>query len=367
MLRTVRLLLVAVVVAATASVGVLFPAGGRPPGPVQPHLQLRPLSSEQGGDAGDEAEEWYFNQRSAPANSVAPNAFAAVAGEAARLPSVGGAWREFTQGRFFSDSAAYHDQTFPVNAPATTNSNSGAGDRFVSGRLTALAAAADHTLFAGVSSGGVWRSPDGGAHWQPLLDGGPTMSIGALAVDNSRGHPYTVYVGTGEANFADSYAGVGVLVSTDGGNHFNRLGGGALNGAVIFRVVVDPVDPRRVYAATSHGLYRIVTGPGAKWRRILSFDTQYQGGERTPLNERSWDAITDVVVLPGTGGGAGHVLAVAGWLGGAPTNGLYLSANGGDSFSSVGWVRPVEWKPARPGHAGCVRVGGSALCGSAEH
>jgi hypothetical protein len=41
-------------------------------------------------------------------------------------------------------------------------------------------------------------------------------------------------------------------------------------------------------------------------------------------------------VLPGTGGATGHLLAVAGWNGGAPTNGLYLSTNGGNSFKPIG-------------------------------
>src|SRR5258708_19073057 len=53
--------------------------------------------------------------------------------------------------------------------------------------------------------------------------------------------------------------------------------------------------------------------------------------------------ITDVAVVPGTNGS--QVLAVAGWRGGAPTNGLYLSTDGGATFSFI--ANPQGWVPAK--------------------
>jgi hypothetical protein len=166
------------------------------------------------------------------------------------------------------------------------------------------------------------------------------MSIGAIAIDAKHGSPYTVYVGTGEANAADSYAGVGVLRSTDGGNSFSRLGGGELDGALTFRIVVDPADPSRVYAATTHGLYRFVVGSDKNWHQILNFDSQYAGSNALPTNMRVWNFITDVTLLP-SAHGPSRVVAAAGWFGGEPTNGLYVSSDGGNHFtgpSSVGGI-----------------------------
>src|SRR5215471_14010901 len=155
--------------------------------------------SDAGQQSQDSAEaaDWFTSQRLAPNGAVDPNAYAAAAAQAASLPTVGGAWTERTNlpgadGTDFSDSPQYID-------PTSNFSNSGAGDRWVGGRMTALAAAPDGSLFAGAADG-VWKSADGGQHWTPLTDSQATLSIGALLVTGSA-RSYTVYVGTGEANF----------------------------------------------------------------------------------------------------------------------------------------------------------------------
>src|ERR1041384_624227 len=50
--------------------------------------------------------------------------------------------------------------------------------------------------YAGPASGGIWKSPDGGVHWQPVFDDQPVASIGPLAVAPS--DPNVVWAGTGE-------------------------------------------------------------------------------------------------------------------------------------------------------------------------
>ena len=97
-------------------------------------------------DAGEEsqsvaeAQAWFTDQRLAPNGVVNPDAFAAIPGQAATLPVTGGAWTERTDpagdGVDFSDSPQYID-------PTSNFSNSGAGDRWVGGRITALANAPD--------------------------------------------------------------------------------------------------------------------------------------------------------------------------------------------------------------------------------
>ena len=278
------------------------------------------------------AQDWFTLQRLAPNGAVSPDAFASVAGQAAGLPTVGGAWKERTnlagaQSNDFSDSPTYID-------PTSNFSNSGAGDRSVGGRFTSLAAAPDGSIFAGAADGGVWKTADGGQTWSPVFDTQGTLSIGALlVVPGTSG--YTVYAGTGEANTSsDSYAGIGVLASTNGGSTWSRVGGSELNGALVFRLAQDGA---KIFAATSHGLYAFTTGASTSWTAVLQPAGPPVSGKN--FNLAVGNMITDVAVRPGTGGH--QVLAVAGWRGGASTNGLYLSNDGGATFtylsSPQGW------------------------------
>jgi hypothetical protein len=291
-------------------------------------------AGEESQNAAD-AADWFTFQRLAPNGAVGVNAFASAVKKSAALPSTTGTWTERTNlpgadGNDFSDPPAYID-------PTSNFSNSGAGDRWVAGRMTSLAAAPDGSLFAGAADGGVWKSSDGGLTWTPIFDNMGTLSIGALLVTtSSRG--YTLYVGTGEANTSsDSYAGIGVFASTDGGSTFSQVGGSELNGALIFRLVQNGGT---LLAATSHGLYSFTVGSSTSWTAVLQ-----PGGTVGPggnFNLAVGNMITDVAVRPGTGGR--QVLAVVGWRGGAPTNGLYVSDDGGATFNPIvnpqGWVTP---------------------------
>ncbi|MBO0871450.1 MAG: exo-alpha-sialidase, partial [Micromonosporaceae bacterium] len=297
---------------------------------------------DRGEDPGEESQavaeatNWFMAQRLAPNGAVNPNAYAAGAAQAKALPSVGGAWTERTgrpgsDGNDFSDPPQYID-------PTSNFSNSGAGDKWVAGRMTALAAAPDGTLFTGAADGGVWRSTDDGQHWTPVTDTQATLSIGALLVTGS-GSSYTVYAGTGEANTSqDSYAGVGVLASTDHGASWHQVGGSELNGALIFRLAQDG---NTILAATSHGLYSFNTTSSSAWTAVLQPAGPPSDGVN--FNLVVGNMISDVAVRPGTGGQ--QVVAVAGFRGGAPTNGLYVSNDGGAHFSYD--AKPQGWVPAK--------------------
>jgi len=41
------------------------------------------------------------------------------------------------------------------------------------------------TYYVGAASGGIYKTTDAGARWQPIFDGPPVASIGALAVSTS--------------------------------------------------------------------------------------------------------------------------------------------------------------------------------------
>src|SRR6266700_3076907 len=53
----------------------------------------------------------------------------------------------------------------------------------VGNRVAAVAGVAGDasTYYAGAASGGIWKTTDGGIHWQPIFDDQPVQSIGALA------------------------------------------------------------------------------------------------------------------------------------------------------------------------------------------
>ena len=295
----------------------------------------------------DSAALWFQGQREAPNDSVNPAAYAALPGEVAALSSTNANWTERTTGNYFTDSPTYA----PIGASCGANcdQNSGSGERYVSGRMTAVAVAANGDVFAGGADGGIWKSTDRGAHWIAVGDHLGTMSIGSLLIENGTRGRYTVYAGTGEANTSsDSYAGIGVLKSTDGGSSWSSLPTTAVNsdgtasssdmtGALNFRLLRAG---SYLYAATSHGLFRINSSTDSQWTRILQFDSQYPNGTTIPANLRFWDMITDVISLPGSG----HLLAAAGWRNGEPTNGLYESFDGGNTFNYL--ANPQGFVPA---------------------
>lgn len=127
-------------------------------------------------------------------------------------------------------------------------------------------------MYAGGVSGGVWKSVDAGASWQPLSDDAVNLNIGALAIDPER--PDTLYAGTGEL-YRDSgmpwspMSGSGILKSIDGGQSWAPL---LATQNADFRYVSDivfsPRDSRRLYAASNSGIWRSRDG-GASFERLL--------------------------------------------------------------------------------------------------
>lgn len=254
--------------------------------------------------------------RTAPGTNVSAAAFSAARTQAKQLPVAGGSWREVTKQPYQNDSTRFRDPVF---------SNSGAGWRLVSGRMTALATSRG-VVWAGAADGGVWRSSDRGRHWTKWSNGLPSLSVGALAA----GPNGSIYVGLGEANTSsDAFKGQGVFVLKSGASKWQRVGGKELLSATVYRVFLSPRN--WAYAATSRGLWRHRSGSTAgSWTRVLKPDPNPTSSPYRTSH------ITDVTTRPGSNGRV--VFAVLGWRGGTlPTdtnyNGFYVSRNWGAAGS----------------------------------
>ncbi|HKC70818.1 MAG TPA: hypothetical protein VKB60_04300 [Terriglobales bacterium] len=139
-----------------------------------------------------------------------------------------------------------------------------------------------NVFYIGQGDGGVWKSDDYGRTWNPIFDGQPTQSIGAIAVAAS--DPSIIYVGSGEGlHRPDLSVGDGVYKSTDGGRTWTNVG--LPDSQQIPALAVDPHDPNRVFAAvlghpygpsSERGIYRSTDG-GHNWQKVLYKDENTGG------------------------------------------------------------------------------------------
>ena len=184
--------------------------------------------------------------------------------------------------------------------------------------------------YAGAASGGIWKTTDGGIHWEPIFDDQPVASIGALAVAPS--DPNIVWVGTGES-FIRSHisVGEGIFKSTDAGKTWSRMG--LEKTGRIARVLVDPANPNIVLAcALGHaygpqeerGVFRTSDG-GASWQRVLFVDVN------TGCSDLAMDPANSRILFAGM-----WQLEIHTWGrdSGGPGSGLFTSRDGG-----VTWTR----------------------------
>jgi photosystem II stability/assembly factor-like uncharacterized protein len=152
------------------------------------------------------------------------------------------------------------------------------GPAVMSGRISALDVVNDdpRVIFAGSGGGGLWRSRDGGARFEPIFDD-HNQCIGSITIDQA--HPDTIWVGTGEVWVRNSVSvGDGIYKSVNGGDKWEKMG--LENTERIGRIIVHPEEPDIVYAAAlghlwnaneERGLYKTSDG-GATWEKILYID-----------------------------------------------------------------------------------------------
>jgi len=123
------------------------------------------------------------------------------------------------------------------------------GPTNIGGRMTCIVCdpVNPERVIAGAAGGGLWSSDDAGMTWRSLWHKQDSLNVGTLALDPN--NPQIVYCGTGEANLsADSYPGVGVLRSLDGGETWHRLATPECENLPvrIGTIAVDPFDSNHI-------------------------------------------------------------------------------------------------------------------------
>ncbi len=204
------------------------------------------------------------------------------------------------------------------------------------------------TYYAACSMGGVWKSTDGGHSWKPIMDDQPVSSIGSIAVAPS--DPSVVYVGAGEANIRGNVEqGNGIYKSVDAGKTWKhvwkKLG-------QIGHMIVHPTNPDVAYAAVfgkafgpseERGVYRTTDG-GETWKRVLFVDND-SGASDVCLDPKA-----PKVLFAGTWQAQRFPW---GLTSGGPGSGLYVSRDGGDSWTRlVAPPRADDEKAGKPAPKG---------------
>ncbi len=115
-------------------------------------------------------------------------------------------------------------------------------------------------MYAGGVAGGIWKSTNGGASWNPKGDLLPNLAVCSLAMDPTNSS--VLYAGTGEGFFNfDAVRGAGIMKSTDAGETWSQLNGPNRDKFYYINdIVIAPSG--HVYAAARSGVWRSTNGGG---------------------------------------------------------------------------------------------------------
>jgi len=160
------------------------------------------------------------------------------------------------------------------------------GPAIMSGRIVELEPhpTNDRVIYAGTAGGGVWKSANGGASFQPIFDE-HAQSIGAIALDPTDADN-VIWVGTGETWTRNSVSiGDGLYKSVDGGVSWEKKGFD--KSERISSIQIDPQNNQIMYLGVlgalwgdseERGVYKSADG-GETWEKILYFNQRTGCGD----------------------------------------------------------------------------------------
>ncbi|RKN50236.1 glycosyl hydrolase [Micromonospora costi] len=203
-------------------------------------------------------------------------------------------------------------------------------------------------VFIAAASGGVWKSRDAGATFETAWPDGWTQSMGAVAMTSSG----VLLAGTGEAQPGGgsiTFGGDGIYRSTDRGKTWRHVG--LKNSHAIARFAIDPSNENRIFAAASgnlfvpggeRGVYLSDNG-GNSWRQVLAPPNATTGATEVVLDpsnpRRVYAAMWDHLREP-------HQRTYGG-----PGSSLWRSDDGGQSWQRMTNGLPTDADQGRWGLA----------------
>src|SRR6185369_6719920 len=188
-----------------------------------------------------------------------------------------------------------------------------------------------NVYYVGAASGGIWKTIDGGVHWEPIFDGQPVSSIGQLAVAPS--DPNIIWAGTGEPWIRSHISvGQGVYKSMDAGATWKLMG--LEKTGRVPRTIIHPANPDIVFVcALGHaygdqperGVYRTTDG-GVTWTQVLFVD------QKTGCSDLAMDPSNPRTLFAGMWQFEIHTW---GRRSGGPGSGVFVSRDGGTTWTRL--------------------------------
>lgn len=122
-------------------------------------------------------------------------------------------------------------------------------------------------MWAASAGGGIWRTDNAGAHWQPVNDFLANLAVTTLVMHPTK--PNTLYAGTGEGfSNVDALRGGGIFVTHDGQNWSHLPGTDIPELQLINRLAISK-NGKTLLAATPQGIFRSTDAAHRAWTKVL--------------------------------------------------------------------------------------------------
>lgn len=156
-----------------------------------------------------------------------------------------------------------------------------------------------NTYYVGTAAGGLWVTNNAGVSYSTTTDQIASLGVSDIAINPFT--PSVMYISTGDKDAGDTHS-TGILKSTDAGQTFTTTGlvWQVSQQRRIYRLLINPVNPNTLIAATSVGMYKSVNA-GVTWTMVQSgsyVDAEYKPNDTTVVY-----AVSNGAFIRSTNGG----------------------------------------------------------------